>query len=356
MTFANPQYLILLVAVPIAIGVVYWAVQNRRQMLERIGNPRLVSMLTANVNSRGRMIGRILTIAALGLAIVALARPQWGENVQTIEREGVQIIIALDVSRSMLAEDVKPSRLVRAKLEIVDLMQRLQGDEVGLVLFSGAAFLQIPLTFDYLSARKFIEDADTGMISSARQNSNIGEAIRIARGSFNEELISQRVVLIFTDGEITYSEDRNEELEREAIAAAQEAAEDGILIYTVGLGSPEGEPIPERTSFGSLRGYFQDRDGNMVFSRLDEDTLISVAEAGGGKFIRLSGSTNAASEFTAELDALEKAAVGSEVETTRIERFQIFAFASVLLLIAGELIPDRRRLSGRTGGSGESRI
>ena len=344
MTFANPQYLLLLIAVPIAIGVVYWAVQNRRQMLERIGNPRLVNMLTANVNSRGRIIGRILTISALGLAIVALARPQWGENVQTVEREGVQIIIALDVSRSMLAEDIKPNRLVRAKLEIVDLMQRLQGDEVGLVLFSGAAFLQFPLTFDYLSARNFIEAADTEMISI--QGTDIGEAIEIASRSFNEELFSQKVVIIFTDGE---------NLDGDAVEAAREAADDGVLIYPVGIGTPEGEPIPIRTSFGSVRGYVQDRDGNMVFSRLDEDTLISVAEAGGGKFIRLSGSTNAASEFTAELDALEKAAVGSEVETVRIERFQIFAFASVLLLIAGELIPDRRRLSRRTGESGESR-
>ena len=344
MTFANPQYLLLLIAVPIAIGVVYWAVQNRRQMLERIGNPRLVNMLTANVNSRGRIIGRILTISALGLAIVALARPQWGENVQTVEREGVQIIIALDVSRSMLAEDIKPNRLVRAKLEIVDLMQRLQGDEVGLVLFSGAAFLQFPLTFDYLSARNFIEAADTEMISI--QGTDIGEAIEIASRSFNEELFSQKVVIIFTDGE---------NLDGDAVEAAREAADDGVLIYPVGIGTPEGEPIPIRTSFGSVRGYVQDRDGNMVFSRLDEDTLISVAEAGGGKFIRLSGSTNAASEFTAELDALEKAAVGSEVETVRIERFQIFAFASVLLLIAGELIPDRRRLPRRTGESGESR-
>ena len=335
----------MLIAVPIAIGVVYWAVRNRRQTLERIGNPRLVSMLTANVNSRGRIIGRTLTIAALGLAIVALARPQWGESVQTVEREGVQIIIALDVSKSMLAEDIKPNRLVRAKLEIVDLMQRLQGDEVGLVLFSGAAFLQFPLTFDYLSARNFIEDADTEMISI--QGTNIGEAIEIASRSFNEELISQKVVIIFTDGE---------NLDGDAVEAARDAAEGGVLIYTVGVGTPEGEPIPIRTSFGSVRGYVQDRDGNMVFSRLDQDTLMSVAEAGGGKFIRLSGSTNAASEFTAELEALEKAAVGSEVETTRIERFQIFAFASVLLLIAGELIPDRRRLSGRAGRIGESGI
>ena len=164
MSFANPQYLLFLVAIPIAIGIVYWSVQNRDRMLRRIGNPRLVSRLTATVNLRGRMIARALTILALGLAIMALARPQWGESVQTVEREGVQIIIALDISRSMLAEDIKPSRLVRAKLEIADLLQRLQGDEVGLVLFSGTAFLQFPLTFDYLSARNFIENANTEMI------------------------------------------------------------------------------------------------------------------------------------------------------------------------------------------------
>ena len=288
-------------------------------------------------------MGRALAIAALGLAIIALARPQWGESVQTVEREGVQIIVALDVSRSMDAEDIKPSRLVRAKLEIVDLMQRLQGDEVGLVLFSGAAFLQFPLTFDYLSARNFIEAADTEMISI--QGTNIAEAIEIASRSFNEELISQRVVVIFTDGE---------NLDGDAVEAAREAADDGVSIYTVGVGTADGEPIPIRTSFGKIRGYVQDNDGNMVFSRLDEDTLTSVAQAGGGKFIRLTGSTNAASEFTDELAALEKASVGSEVETTKIERFQIFAFASVLLLIAGELIPDRRRVNGRARPGGES--
>ena len=335
--------MLFLAALPVAIGVVYWAIQNRKRMLVRIGNPRLVSMLTANVNSRGRVMGRALAITALGLAIIALARPQWGESVQTVEREGVQIIIALDVSRSMDAEDIKPSRLVRAKLEIVDLMQRLQGDEVGLVLFSGAAFLQFPLTFDYLSARNFIEAADTEMISI--QGTNIAEAIEIASRSFNEELISQRVVVIFTDGE---------NLDGDAVEAAREAADDGVSIYTVGVGTADGEPIPIRTSFGKIRGYVQDNDGNMVFSRLDEDTLTSVAQAGGGKFIRLTGSTNAASEFTDELAALEKASVGSEVETTKIERFQIFAFASVLLLIAGELIPDRRRVNGRASPGGES--
>ena len=326
----------MLVAVPIAIGVVYWAIQNRSQTLQRIGNPRLVNMLIANVNSRGRMLGRALTIAALALAIIALARPQWGERVQTIEREGVQVIIALDVSKSMLAEDIKPNRLVRAKLEIVDLMQRLQGDEVGLVLFSGAAFLQFPLTFDYLSARNFIEDADTEMIS--RQGTNIAEAIEIASGSFNEELISQKVVLIFTDGENQVGD---------AVEAAREAADEGVLIYPVGVGTTDGEPIPLRTPGGRLRGYVQDQEGNMVFSRLDVDTLMSVAEVGGGRFIRLSGPTNAASEFTEELASLEKSSVGSEVETTKIERFQIFALASLLLLIAGELIPDRRRTSER---------
>ena len=337
-TFANPQYLLLLAVLPIAIGVVYWAVQNRSRTLERIGSPTLVRRLTANVNTKGRMVGRALTIAALALAIVALARPQWGESLQTVEREGVQIIIALDVSRSMLAEDVKPSRLVRAKLEIADLMQRLQGDEVGLVLFSGAAFLQFPLTFDYLSAKNFIENANTEMIT--RQGTNIEQAIEVASRSFSEELISQKVILIITDGE---NQDGN------AVEAARQAYDTGTLIYTIGVGTADGEPIPLRSPRGRLLEYVQDKEGNMVFSRLDENMLRSVAEAGGGKFIRLEGSTNTTSQFTEELAALEKASVGSEVEATKIERFQIFAFASILLLIAGEVIPDRRRNSERAG-------
>ena len=337
-TFANPQYLLLLTVLPIVVGVVYWAVQNRSRMLERIGSPQLVRRLTANVNTRGRLIGRVLTVVALALAIVALARPQWGESLQTVEREGVQIIIALDVSRSMLAEDVKPSRLVRAKLEIADLMQTLQGDEVGLVLFSGAAFLQFPLTFDYLSAKNFIENANTEMIT--RQGTNIAQAIEVASRSFSEELISQKVILIITDGE---------NQDGDAVEAAREAYDDGTLIYTIGVGTSDGEPIPLRGRGGQLIEYVQDRQGNMVFSRLDENTLRSVAEAGGGKFIRLEGSTNAMSQFTEELAALEKASVGSEVEATKIERFQIFAFASILLLIAGEVIPDRRRNRERAG-------
>lgn len=337
-TFANPQYLLMLAVLPIAVGVVYWAAQNRSRMLERIGSPALVRRLTANVNTRGRLIGRVFTIAALALAIVALARPQWGESLQTVEREGVQIIIALDVSRSMLAEDVRPSRLVRAKLEIADLMQRLQGDEVGLVLFSGAAFLQFPLTFDYLSARNFIENANTEMIT--RQGTNIEQAIEVASRSFSEELISQKVILIITDGE---NQDGN------AVEAAREAHDDGTLIYTIGVGTADGEPIPLRSPRGRLIEYVQDRQGNMVFSRLDENMLRSVAEAGGGKFIRLEGSTNATSQFTEELADLEKASVGSEIEATKIERFQIFAFASILLLIAGEVIPDRRRNLERAG-------
>ncbi len=337
MTFANPQYLILLVALPVAIAVVYWAAQNRSQMLDRIGSPELVRRLTANVNARGRMVARSLTIAALGLAILALARPQWGENIQIVEREGAQIIVALDISRSMLAEDVKPSRLVRAKLEIADMMQRLQGDEIGLVLFSGAAFLQFPLTFDYSTARNFIEHANTEMIT--RQGTNIAAAIGIASLSFNNELISQRVIVIITDGE---------NQDGDAVAAARAAADDGILIYTIGVGNAAGEPIPIRAADGKLLRYVEDRQGSMVFSRLDEDTLGAVAEAGGGKFIRLEGATNAASAFAEELAAFQKSEMGSETEAIKIERFQVFALAAFLLLVAGELIPDRRRTGQNT--------
>ena len=333
MTFENPQYLIiLLLALPLTIAIVYWSMRERNRTLERIGSSPLVRRLTINVNTKGRLATRILAIGALGLAIIALARPQWGESSHTLEREGAQIIVALDISRSMMAEDVNPSRLVRAKLELADLLRRLQGDEVGLVLFSGAAFLQFPLTFDYSSARNFIENANPEMIT--QQGTDIAKAIEIASLSYNDEFISQKILLIISDGE---------NQEGQAVEAARGAADKDILVYTMGVGSDEAEPIPVRTGGGRLLRYVEDRQGNMVFSRLDEDTLISVAEAGGGKYIRMEGSVNAAAKFTEELDAFEKSAIGSETESRKIERFQIFALFAVALLIAGEMIPDRRR-------------
>lgn len=334
MTFANPQYLLLLAAIPVAVALVAFALHTRNRALARFGDPALMRRLTESANTPGRLIRSVLTILALGLIVLAIARPQWGETEQIVERHGVQLIIALDISRSMLAEDVKPNRLARAKLETADLLQRLHGDEVGLVLFSGAAFIQFPLTFDYSTARTFLDNADTDMI--ARQGTVLGEAIQVSMVGLDNDRAGHKAILLISDGE-------DDQQESDSLRAANRAADAGLTVYTIGVGTSDGEPIPVRDRWDNLIGYQEDGDGNMVLSRINEDVLRSVAEAGGGRYVMAGGSTSAAAIIAEELDSLEKSVVESEITNARVERFQWFVAAAVALLMAGQLIPDRRR-------------
>ena len=311
--------------------------------MSRIGDPELLRRLTGTANTSGRLLRNVLTLVALGLAVVAIARPQWGETEQIVERHGVQLMIALDVSRSMLAEDLKPNRLIRAKLEIADLLQRLHGDEVGLVLFAGAAFIQFPLTFDYSTARTFLDNAEPGMIT--RQGTDLAEAIKVSMRGLDNDRTGHKAILILTDGEDHRRED-------EAVRAAERANEAGLTVYAIGIGTSDGEPIPLRDTSGSLVGYQEDRDGNLVLSRIDEDILINVAEAGGGQFLMAGGSSSAAATIAQELDRLEKTVVESEINNTKIERFQWFAALAIGLLMAGRMIPERRREPQAAGAAG----
>ena len=332
MTFGNPQFLLLLAAVPVSLALVSWAFVARKRSLARFGDPVLLRRLTVGANTSGRLARSILTILALGLIVVAIARPQWGETEQIVERHGVQLMVALDISRSMLAEDVKPNRLTRAKLEAADLMQQLHGDEVGLVLFSGAAFIQFPLTFDYSTARTFLDNADTDMI--ARQGTVLSEAISVSMVGLDNDRVGHKAILIISDGE----EDRQES---DSIRAANRAADAGLTIYTIGVGMSDGEPIPIRDRWDNLVGYQEDTDGNMVLSRINEDVLKGVAEAGGGRYVLAGGSTSAAAVIAEELDSLEKTVAESEITNARVERFQLFVGFALALLIAGQLIPNR---------------
>ncbi|MGB4868404.1 MAG: VWA domain-containing protein, partial [Candidatus Promineifilaceae bacterium] len=234
MTFAKPTFLYFLALIPLFALFLVWANNRRKADLSRLGDRTLIDRLSAGINWQGRRWRSVLWLVALALIIIALARPQWGSEVQTINQEGLQVMVALDVSQSMLAEDIKPNRLERAKLEISDLMDRLNGDEIGLVLFSGASFIQFPLTSDYNTARMYLDGANPSVIS--RPGTAIGDAIRTAVSGFDESLDSQKVLVVISDGE-----DR----ETDPQAAAQEAADQGILIYTIGFGTPEGEPVPE---------------------------------------------------------------------------------------------------------------
>jgi len=329
-TFGQPEFLYALAAVPAAALLMLWASWRRRSALARLGDAGLVMMLSASVDKKARGLKGWFWLLALTLTIIAVARPQWGSDVEIVERQGVQLMVALDVSKSMLAEDLKPNRLERAKLEITSLMNRLGGDEVGLVLFSGAAFLQFPLTFDYATARTFLDGANAGMIS--RPGTVVGEAIDVAIEGFDEKSAGQRVVLIVTDGESH---------EGDPVQAAADAFELGVVVFTLGLGAGEGEPIPNYDEFGRDAGFVRDQRGNVVLSKLDEETLQAIAREGGGAYYRSSADGSSIDALLDDFDSLEQDAIAHEVETRRIERFQGFLLAALAALVLSELVPDR---------------
>ncbi|MYB50426.1 MAG: VWA domain-containing protein [Dehalococcoidia bacterium] len=329
MTFGAPQYLYALIALPALMVFVWWAFSRRDASVRRIGDPALIERLSTSVNRGMRRRRLILWFVGVSLIIFALARPQWGSDVQIVEHRGVQVMVALDISRSMLAQDLKPTRLERAKLEISDMMSGLTGDEVGIVLFSGASFIQFPLTFDYATARTYLRNANPGIIS--RQGTVIAKAIETAMTGFNEERVSQKIIVIMTDGE---------NHEGDPIGAARQAAEEGAVIYTVGFGSPEGEPIPVYDAQGNVTGYREDDQGRVVISSLDEATLQEVARAGGGRYFR-AAERGAIAGLVDEIQSFQDESLESEFNRKQIERFQIFLLAGILSLVLAEVMTDR---------------
>ena len=337
MIFAKPQYLPLLTLIPFLWIFIGWVRRQNTHRIVKLGNPLLLQRLTDGVNHHNKMWGDLLKLTALGLMIISLARPQWGNEVREIDQEGLQVIVALDVSQSMLVEDVKPNRLDRAKLEIADLVAQLEGDEIGIVLFSGASFLQVPLTSDYLTALNYLDHADPGVIS--RPGTVIGDAIRTAHQGFDPNLPNQKVLIVMTDGE---------DHETDPLIAAQEAADADIMIYTIGFGTPEGEAIPETDALGNVIGYKLDEGGNVAISQLNEDTLRSIAEIGNGKHYRATASGAELKSLLSEINSLQKTNLQSRVEIRMIERYQLFLALSLVALLIGELLPESNNVRRRT--------
>jgi Ca-activated chloride channel family protein len=332
MTFAKPLFLYGLILLPLMFLFVMWAARRREAALARLGNPSLVGRLSSSVNWRGRRWRTVLWFVALTGLLISLARPQWGTETQIVEQQGIEVMVALDVSKSMLAQDVKPDRLSRAKLEIADLMTRLGGDEIGLVLFSGASFVQFPLTSDYATARTFLDNARPEVIS--KPGTNIGAAIRTAMSGFDYNRASQKVIVLITDGE---------DHDTDTLALAQQAADQGIMLYAIGFGSPQGEPIPEYNDQGEVIGYKKDQAGEVVLSKLDEATLQQIAQIGNGKYFRATVDGSELGALVSELNTLQKGELSSQIETWGIERFQGFLAAALIALVVMELIPDRVR-------------
>lgn len=339
MRFVHPDYLYALSLIPVLF--IFYAVSFRQKAraLARFGSPALLAKMAISSSSRRQRLKAGLILTGLALCIVALARPQLGTKVEVVKRQGIDLVIVLDISSSMLAEDVKPNRLERAKHAIRSLIDKLQGDRVGLVVFAGTAFLQCPLTSDYGAVSLFLDGVDTETISE--QGTALGDALRAAMSTFNQQERKHKAVILLTDGEDQGSE---------PVEAAQEAANQGIHVYTIGIGSPTGEPIPIRNPDGSVAGYKQDRTGEVVMSRLDDLTLEKIASLTNGKYYRSTLDESELDQVYDDIAAMEKKEFESKEFSQYEERYQFLLLGGLVLLSLEMMLTDRAKVKREWAG------
>lgn len=329
--FANIEILWLLVSVPVFIAAFIAYTYHKRRQLAAFGDAELMEQLMPNASRVRPVIKFAIMMAAYVLLILAVARPQWGKSERMEKRQGIEAMVALDISNSMLAEDVAPNRLERAKQLVSKLMDNMVNDKVGMVVFAGDAFIQLPITCDYVSAKMFMNVIKPEMIKT--QGTAIGKAINTCVRSFGERNEAGRAIIIITDGE---------NHEDDAIAAAKQAREEGIIVMVVGIGKPDGAPIP--MSPGS-NNYRKDRKGNVVVSRLNEEMCREVAKAGDGVYVRCDNTNTAIKVIQKELDKLGKEEIEAMVYTEYDEQYAWFVLPALLLLIIDFFIFNRKNKS-----------
>ncbi len=320
--FVHEDYLWLLAVVPLLIVLAWFVRAARKRALAAFSTSIMVQRLAPQASRWKRPVKFVLLLCALALTILALANLQIGTRLEEVKQEGVDIFIAVDVSLSMKAEDIKPNRLEKAKLEIRNLVDRLGGDRIGLVVFAGEAFTQFPLTTDYGAANLFLDVLDVDAVGLP--GTAIGSAIMRATDSFDFKDQTTKVIVIITDGENT---------EGDVVEAAQDAANKGILIYTIGMGSPEGAPIPVYGSGGQQTDFKRDRVGGVVVSKLDEAGLEKIAAIGKGKYFRGTTSQDELDAIYKDVNALQKKEFGVKQFTDYESRYQWFIAPALLLLL-----------------------
>lgn len=327
--FANPDFLYLLLLLPVI--AVLWILRDawRKKALQKLGNTILLRQLMPEYSVSRPVIKLVLRLMALASVIIILARPQFGSRLEEVRRQGVEVIIALDVSNSMLAEDIQPDRLTRAKQALSRLIDNLENDKIGLIVFAGDAYTQIPITTDYISAKMFLSTIGPEMVP--KQGTAIGAAIELGMRSFTPGEDKSKAMIIITDGE---------NHEDDPVAKAEEASKAGIIIHTIGIGSSQGVPVPFYT--GGRKDYLKDRDGNTVITRLDEDILKKIAVNAGGNYVRASSSNLGLDEIFGEIRQMKKQELESKMYTEYNDQFQIFSVLALVLLLADFIIMDRK--------------
>ncbi len=334
MQFALPEALWLVWLLPL-LGLVLVVTRRRaRARVRSFAGNALSDRMANSVSPTRRAWRATLRLVALALLLIAAARPQWGASEVEIEQKGIDIVVALDISRSMMADDVKPSRLTRAKVEIQALVESLRGDRVGLVFFAGAAFPQCPLTVDYPAARLFLAQADPSMISA--QGTDLAAALETSLELLGDGDSTHKVILLVTDGE-----DFSERLDE----VRAELQRRGVLLFAVGMGTPEGAPIPVFDDAGARQGFFRDEAGQVVVSRLEEAPLLELVRAANGVYIRTGAAGIDLDRLRSELSSLEGRTFAARRVTSYQERYAWPLGAGLLLLLFEGFLHDRRRNS-----------
>lgn len=331
MRFAEPEHLLLLLGV-LALGLfAWWAIARKKALLQRFGDLPLV-LRTAPYISFGRQRTKaLLIVLGAGLLVLAVARLQFGTHLEKVKREGLDIMIALDVSNSMLAQDLKPNRLEKAKQELRAILDRLEGDRVGLIAFAGDAFVQCPLTLDYGAAKMMLEVMDPTSVSI--QGTSISAAMEVAVKSFEQRERKHKVLILLTDGE---------DLEGGAAEAAENARQEGIRVYAVGIGDPAGVPIPILDRNGNQVGFKKDENGEVIVTKLDETTLQKVALTTGGKYYLASAGEMELDRIFDDIGSLEKKELEGTLVTRYDDRFQWPLILAILLITLEFFMSERR--------------
>lgn len=331
MRFGDVTFLWVLAAVPLLALFFGWALWRRAVTLRRFAEPAMLKRLSGGASLPRRLFKMAVLTVAVALLVFALARPQWGSRMELVQRKGLDIVVAVDVSLSMLAEDIRPDRLARSKQEIARFVDRLEGDRIGLVAFAGDAFLQTPLTSDYAAFRIFLDVLEPGLIEAP--GTDISRALEAGLQAFPEGEGKYRVMVLLTDGE---------DHGGRALRIAEEAARAGVVIYTVGIGSLAGVPIPVEGPSGR-RSYKRDRQGEIVSTRLDPELLMQIARATGGEFYHAQPGRFELLDVLKKINAMEKRSLDAESVSRLEERYQLPLAIAIGLLMLEMLVSDRRR-------------
>ena len=324
--FAHPDLLYLLIIIPLLIVFYVVARIRKKKAIAEFGSPELLATLMPLQSYKRETLKFILVLMALFFVILGVAGPQFGSKLQQVKKEGVELIIALDVSNSMMAQDIKPSRLEAAKQAISRMVEKLSDDKVGLIVFAGDAYVQLPITTDYSSAKLFLSGINTDIVPI--QGTAIGNAVDLAAKSFTPE--TETSIIVITDGE-NHQDD--------AVAAAKAAREKGIFVHTIGMGLAQGAPIPEKGNPGQ---YMRDGSGNPVISKLDEETLKEIAKAGEGIFVRASNSNVGLNTLLDEIDRMDKTLLEERVFSDYAEKYQYFLIMALIFVLLDFMVLGRK--------------